>query len=151
VKGRELRREAGRLLWSWRGLDGVHYREWFERVLAAGYAVGGKDPAASFLTNVRESPAVVRGEEQGFYRLDPASVQRIEQELGEAEAELADIEGQIARAYERRGEAGGLRSERERVKQRLRRLAGDREELAYVFAKQDAEGGDFVLGATRAA
>jgi len=151
VKGRELRREAGRLLWRWRGLDGVHYREWFERVLAAGYAVGGKDPAASFLTNVRESPAVVRGEGQGFYRLDLGSVQRVEQELAEAEAELADIEGQIARAYERNGEAGGLRGERERVKQRLRRLVGDREELAYVFAKEGAEGGDFVLGVARAA
>jgi hypothetical protein len=49
LRGRELRRAAGRLLWTWKGAEQIHYREWFERVLAKGYATGGKDPAASFL------------------------------------------------------------------------------------------------------
>src|ERR1700744_5570675 len=88
LKGRELRREAGRLLWRWRGAEPVHYREWFERVLAAGYITGGKDPAASFLSNVRESPTGLRAEGQGRYRLDPTSIDRIERQIGEARAEL---------------------------------------------------------------
>jgi hypothetical protein len=142
VKGRELRREAGRLLWRWKGEEAIHYREWFERMLAAGYAIGGKDPAASFLTNVRDSPAVVGGEGQGFYRLDPESVEAITREAGEAEAELADVERVLARAYEQGDETERLRRERDRVKQRLRRLRAEREELRYVFAPGEAEDGE---------
>jgi hypothetical protein len=144
VRGRELRREAARLLWSWKRDEAIHYREWFERVLAAGYAIGGKDPAASFLTNVRDSPAVLGGEGQGLYRLDPGSVEAVEREVGETEAELADVEQVLARAYEEEGDGERLRRERERVKQRLRRLRADREELAYVFAQEEspAKGSD---------
>ena len=72
VRGRQLRRIATQLLWQTSGTNEVHYREWFERLLAAGYAVGGRDPVASFLTHVRDSPAVVRGAQPGFYRLDPS-------------------------------------------------------------------------------
>jgi hypothetical protein len=46
---------------------------------------------------VRDSPAVVGSEGQGFYRLDPGSVEVPEREIGEAEAELADVERVLAR------------------------------------------------------
>lgn len=136
LKGRELRREAARLLWGWSGSEAIHYREWFERVLAAGYAIGGKDPAASFLTNVRDSPAVVGAEGQGLYRLDPSSVDRVDQDIVEVEAELADAERRVARAYEQGGEGARRRREREEIKQRLRKLLADRDELGYVFARE---------------
>jgi hypothetical protein len=61
VRGRELRRVAGRLLWRSQGEDEIHYREWLTLVVAAGFAVGGKDPSASFLTNIRDSRYVARG------------------------------------------------------------------------------------------
>ena len=70
IKGAELRRVAGQLLWTAQRERGIHYREWFERVIAEGYAIGGKDPVASFLTNIRDSPAVIRGSTQGHYMLD---------------------------------------------------------------------------------
>src|ERR1700722_12123733 len=139
LKGRELRREAARLLWGWNGSEVIHYREWFERVLAAGYALGGKDPAASFLTNVRDSPAVVGAEGQGLYRLDPSSVDRVDQDIGEVKAELADAERRVTRAYEQGGEVERRRREREGIKQRLRKLLADRDELGYVFAQEGTE------------
>lgn len=143
VKGRELRREAAQLLWRHKQAEPIHYREWFDRMLAAGYAIGGKDPAASFLTNIRDSPAVVGAEGQGFYRLDPQTVEEVAREIGEVEAELADVERVLARAYEHGHNVDRRRREREHVKQRLRRLHTDREELDYVFspplAREDAE------------
>lgn len=142
VKGRELRRAAGRLLWTWERNGQIHYREWFERVLAEGYATGGKDPAASFLTNIRDSPAVVRGSAQGFYRLDPSSIDRVNQAIGEAHAELADVQQSIERAYEGETELGSvesLRTHRDRLKQQLKRLEADTQELRYVFGEDPAE------------
>lgn len=156
LRGRELRRAAGRLLWKWKADNPIHYREWFERVLAAGYATGGKDPAASFLTNIRDSPAVTRGSSQGFYALDPASVERIGQAVGEAQAELADVEHSIERAYAGdavEGRVEGLRSHRDQLKQQLKRLEADLEEVRYVFGEDSTEqGGGSVAGpALRAA
>jgi hypothetical protein len=142
LKGRELRRVAGQLLWAWMREDPIHYREWFERVLAEGYAIGGKDPAASFLTNIRDSPAVTRGSSQGFYALDPTSVDRISQAMAEAQAELADVEQSIERAYS--GDAGhgsveALRTHRDHLRQQLRRLHGDFDEVRFVFGEGPVE------------
>lgn len=136
IKGRELRRIAGRLLWSTQRDREIHYREWFERVIAAGYAVGGKDPVASFLTNMRDSPAVRRGSTQGLYRLDPNSLETIAQQIAETQAELADVEKSIARtrasAEQRATEA--LEAHRDDLKQSLRGLDAKMTELRYVFA-----------------
>ena len=142
LRGRELRRAAGRLLWTWKGEEQIHYREWFERVLAEGYATGGKDPAASFLTNIRDSPAVVRCSGQGFYRLDRTSIERAEQAADEAQAELADVERSIERAYAGGGQDGSvetLRTHRDGLKQRLKRLAADLDEVRFVFGEELVE------------
>jgi hypothetical protein len=141
VRGRELRRAAGRLLWQWNGDRPIHYREWFERVLAAGYATGGKDPAASFLTNIRESPAVVRGSGQGFYALDPTRVEQVAQALSETQAELADIERSIERSYAgdtRGGSVEDLRAHRSVLKQQLKRQQADLDEVRFVFGEDSA-------------
>jgi len=136
LKGRDLRRIAGRLLWDAQAEAEIHYREWFERILHAGYAVGGKDPAASFLTNVRDSRAVVRGSRAGYYRLDAASRGRLAGELAEARAELADVAGVIERSGyggEGRQRLDDLRAHRDRLAQRVRRLEAEAEELEAIF------------------
>jgi hypothetical protein len=136
IRGAELRRVAGRLLWSWQRDREIHYREWFERVMAQGYAVGGKDPGASFLTNIRDSPAVQRGSRQGHYRLDPGSLARVEQEFGEVRAELVDLDQTIERVYtdgQKPERIETLRSHRDQLKQRLKRLEGKMDELRYIF------------------
>jgi hypothetical protein len=51
----------------------IHYREWFGLVRRAGYEVTGKDPLATFLTQLRRSGAVEAvGRRSGLYRLRAA-------------------------------------------------------------------------------
>lgn len=155
IKGRELRRVAGRLLWDAQRDREIHYREWFERVIAAGYAVGGKDPVASFLTNIRDSPAVQRGSLPGRYRLDPNSLEMIAQQIAETQAELADVENSIERtdANTEQRLIGALHAHRDELKQSLKGLEAKMTELRYVFAV-NATGSDGELdtdGALRAA
>jgi hypothetical protein len=138
LKGRELRRVAGRLLWELQRDREIHYREWFERVLAAGYAVAGKDPAASFLTNVRDSPAVVRGTSPGHYRIDRAAAARTAQARAEIEAELKDLQGRIATTAADPTNALAhpglerLRAHRQQLKAELRRLDSEADEIAAI-------------------
>jgi hypothetical protein len=143
VKGAELRRVAGRQLWASQGEQEMHYREWFERLIAAGYAIGGKDPLASFLTNIRDSPAVARGSKQGYYKLDPLSGGPLEQQLNEVQAELADVERSIDRAYadeEPSPRIDALREHRSHLRQTAKRVEAKLDELHYIF--QDGRDGD---------
>jgi hypothetical protein len=136
VRGRRLRLVAAQLLWRSLGDQEIHYREWFERLVAAGYAVGGRDPLASFLTNVRDSPAVTRGARQGFYRLDPAAAAAVARELAETEAEMRDVEQSLqrARAANDNARIEPLRAHRDRLAAATKRLNARRDELAAVFA-----------------
>lgn len=48
----------------------VHYKQWFSWVEAEGFWIGGKDPQATFLTQVTRSPRVVSaGRRSGRYGL----------------------------------------------------------------------------------
>lgn len=50
--------------------EAIHYRDWFRLVRMAGYEVTGKDPLATFLTQLRRSDAVESvGRRSGLYRL----------------------------------------------------------------------------------
>lgn len=138
VRGRQLRRVAARLLWETSGEGEVHYREWFERLLAAGYAVGGRDPLASFLTNVRDSPAVVRGAQPGFYRLDPSRRTALTAQLDEHDALLEDLEHALAdaRAIGDDARVETLRADRRTLTAARKRLEAHAEELALVFGDE---------------
>jgi hypothetical protein len=49
----------------------VHYREWYSLLRTAGYAVGGKDPVATFLASVSRAPQVEAiGGRTGLYVLN---------------------------------------------------------------------------------
>jgi hypothetical protein len=74
LRGQRLQGIAVELLRQQRGVGvEVHYREWFELLLEAGVRVAGKDPLASFLTQVSRAPGVesVRPR-SGLYRLRAA-------------------------------------------------------------------------------
>lgn len=46
----------------------IHYREWYQLVREAGYTIGGKDPTATFLTNVAKLDTVASvGKRSGLY------------------------------------------------------------------------------------
>jgi hypothetical protein len=66
----------------------VHYRTWFELVRAQGFVPAGKDPHATFLTQIGRSPVVRRTNESGTYQLDFDFPNKARQQLGELRTEL---------------------------------------------------------------
>jgi hypothetical protein len=71
LRGQRLREIAVDLLRQKKGVGSVvHYRDWYELVLEAGLRVAGKDPLATFLTQIARAPSVesVRPR-SGLYRL----------------------------------------------------------------------------------
>jgi hypothetical protein len=75
LQGQRLREEAARILLERRGLRvPIHYRDWFDLLTADGVTVAGKDPLATFLTQITRSPIVIRVDGgSGVYALDPHS------------------------------------------------------------------------------
>ena len=71
----------------------LHYRAWFDALVAAGYEVAGKDPLAVFLTQLGRSPVVRRGTQSGVYELDRAAPRRLRDALDALHAELRGIAG----------------------------------------------------------
>jgi hypothetical protein len=48
----------------------IHYKEWYRLLRAAGFQVGGKNPVATFLTQVQRVPEVERlGHRTGVYQM----------------------------------------------------------------------------------
>ena len=93
LQGQRLREEAARILLERRGLRvPIHYREWFTLVTDDGVTVAGKDPLATFLTQITRSPIVVRvNAGSGVYALDPhGAYQRARARL---QAAVADAGG----------------------------------------------------------
>lgn len=74
LRGERLRDIAADVLWRHHSTgDVVHYKEWFELVVADGYRIGGKNPSATFLTQVARIESVERvGRRSGLYRLKSA-------------------------------------------------------------------------------
>lgn len=75
LRGERLREVATEVLWRhFRAGDVVHYKQWFDLVVADGYGIGGKNPAATFLTQVARIDSVERvGRRSGLYRLVDAA------------------------------------------------------------------------------
>jgi hypothetical protein len=71
LRGERLREVATNVLWRHhRAGDIVHYKQWFDLVVADGYHIGGKNPAATFLTQVARVESVERvGRRSGLYKL----------------------------------------------------------------------------------
>ena len=71
LRGGRLREIAADVLWRHHDAgDVVHYKQWFELVVADGHRIGGKNPAATFLTQVARIDSVERvGRRSGLYRL----------------------------------------------------------------------------------
>jgi hypothetical protein len=98
LKGAALRERAARRYYLVHGAGrALHYRRWFDLLLDEGVEIVGKDPLATFLTNLNRSPVVVRGEESGTYAIDEDAPGRLRDELSERQAELRDLTEVIAR------------------------------------------------------
>ena len=71
LRGQRLRQVAIQVLKCRRGEAAtVHYREWYGLLVADGHRIAGKDPVATFLTQVSRAPEVESvGRRTGMYRL----------------------------------------------------------------------------------
>jgi hypothetical protein len=74
LRGQRLREVAADVLWrNFHAGDVVHYKQWLACVVAEGYRIGGKNPTATFLTQVARVESVERlGRRSGLYRLSAA-------------------------------------------------------------------------------
>lgn len=71
LRGERLRTIAADVLWRhYQAGDVIHYKEWFKLVVADGHNIGGKNPAATFLTQIARIDTVEPvGRRSGLYRL----------------------------------------------------------------------------------
>jgi hypothetical protein len=71
LRGERLRVVATDVLWRhFREGDVVHYKQWLDLVAAEGHRIGGKNPSATFLTQVARVETVERvGRRSGLYKL----------------------------------------------------------------------------------
>ncbi len=91
LRGAQIRETAVRVLASSATSQAVHYRTWFELLRREGFAPAGKDPLATFLTQVGRSPVVQRSTAPGMYSLDLRAPERIRTHLEQLRAELGDM------------------------------------------------------------
>jgi hypothetical protein len=71
LRGQKLQEIAVELLRQKKGAGTVvHYKEWYDLLLSSGLRVGGRDPVATFLTQIGRAPGIesVRPR-SGLYRL----------------------------------------------------------------------------------
>lgn len=92
IAGPQIREAAVRvILQQPEYVEALHYRQWYERVKAAGFAVKGKNPEAVFLTQLNRSPVIRKSSEAGVYELDRQAPLRLRQRLERLQAELRDL------------------------------------------------------------
>jgi hypothetical protein len=90
LRGAQIRQEAVRTLrMSGDAEQAVHYRTWFDLLRARGFLPAGKDPLATFLTQIGRSPVVRRSTSPGMYSVDVAFSGRARQRLATLRSELA--------------------------------------------------------------
>jgi hypothetical protein len=127
LKGQMLREEAVRILVEQRGTrQPIHYRDWYGLLRDAGLGAAGKDPIATFLTQITRSPLVQRVN-GGVYQVDPvAAYELAREELSRATRELTTAEDALGAEADHNGQGnakvGAVRTAHERVTTAQRRL-----------------------------
>jgi hypothetical protein len=130
LRGPAIRREAVRVLLAHPDRpEALHYRDWFTLLQDAGFHVAGKDPLATFLTQLSRSPAVRKSTQAGVYELDrdaPARLRRRQDELGEELRALTAAPGTGA-------DGSAVRTRRTELTAELGRVEKTFEEVERLF------------------
>ncbi len=93
LRGAQIRETAVRILASTAQADqAVHYRTWFELLRQEGFVPAGKDPLATFLTQIGRSPVVQRSTAPGVYSLDLGVPERQRAHLAQLQAKLREAD-----------------------------------------------------------
>ena len=139
LRGAQIRAVAVRLLAGSHDPVGlIHYNDWFELVEREGYRVSGKDPRASFLTQISRSP-VVRRESgaSGRYALDFEAPRRWSRRVAELKTNLQRLDygvsltvGEVTGVGRRRRELIKELARSERALEETLRLLGPDQEKA---------------------
>ena len=136
VRGARIREIAVRVLAAnSRPEAPVHYRDWFELLASQGFMPAGKNPLATFLTQIGRSPLVQRTTTAGVYVLDLEFPRRAREHFDRLSAELSAIQDTsdhvtvegIATARERRAQLTAELRETERQLEEALRALGERE------------------------
>ena len=134
LRGARIRETAVRVLAANAQPDApVHYRDWFELLSAQGFMPAGKDPLATFLTQVGRSPVVQRSTAAGMYVLDLEFPKWARDRLATLRAQLAEMQErssevtveQIAAARERRSHVTAEMQDVERQLEEALRSLGE--------------------------
>jgi hypothetical protein len=72
-------------------IEAIHYRDWYDLLLEAGYAIAGKNSQAVFLTQITRSPVVRKSTQAGIYELDRQAPLRLRQQFDRLQADLRDL------------------------------------------------------------
>ncbi len=91
LRGPAIRAAAVRVLAADPRREALHYREWYELLLAEGFHVAGKDPLAVFLTQLNRSPLVRKGTQAGVYQLDLEAPARLRARLDDLHQQLRQL------------------------------------------------------------
>lgn len=136
LAGADVRRVAVRLLLSSDTvLRPIHYRRWYEYLRDSGYGVRGRDPLATFLTQLNRSPVVRRAEQPGFYLVDLDAPARLHKRMGELHDELLALHA----GQQTIEEIGSVRERRTELTRELAGVERDLEEALQVLGPERGE------------
>jgi len=134
LRGAHIREVAVRVLAdaAARGAP-VHYRDWFQLLTSRGFTPAGKDPLATFLTQISRSPLVQRSTSSGIYVLDLEFPDRARTRLAQLTAQLSESQElaadatvqDIAAARQRRDQLTAEMHEIERQLEEAQRSLGE--------------------------
>lgn len=134
LRGPAIREAAIEVLARQGGVEAIHYRAWFEMLIAAGHRVAGKDPLAVFLTQITRSPVVRRSTQAGVYVLDPEAPIRLRRELAGLESQLRQVTTDAGT------DLAAVRDRREAVWMRIRQAERALAEAERVLGADSAPG-----------
>jgi hypothetical protein len=90
LKGRQIREIAVlALMQTADGRRPIYYRDWYRLLTERGIRVSGRDPEASFLTQITRSPVVARTPKPGWYQIEPSFPRNARARLSVLRADLA--------------------------------------------------------------
>ena len=91
LRGPSIRAKAVDVLQQHDNAEALHYRDWYQLLVDAGYSVAGKDPLAVFLTQISRSPVIRRSTQSGVYELDRDAPRRLRAELEQLQGRLREL------------------------------------------------------------
>ena len=92
LRGPAIREAAVRVLLAQpEPIEALHYRQWYELLVNAGFRIAGKDARAVFLTQLSRSPLVRKASAPGVYEVDRQAPHGIRQRLERLQAELREV------------------------------------------------------------